>query len=83
MAFEKGKIANPKGRPKGCKDKYTKAREMILCVFFEQGKDGLRDFLAKDPSNYYRMVTTILPKEIEANINGFLKVELVSNVDEG
>ena len=80
--FEKGKVANPRGRPKGCKDKYTKIRDAFFCVFHELGKEGLRDFAAKDPSGYYRVISNLLPKEIDANVNGFLKVEMVSNVDE-
>jgi hypothetical protein len=74
MPFKKGNNANPSGRPKGAKDKYTKIRDAFFGVFHEFGKEGLRDYAEKDPSGFYRVVANLLPKEVDANVSGEVRV---------
>jgi hypothetical protein len=69
MPFQKGNCANPNGRPKGAKDRNTKIREAFFGVFHELGKEGLREYAGKDPGGFYRVVASLLPKQLEADVN--------------
>lgn len=73
--WKKGQSGNPNGRPKGCKDKFTKIREDATLVALEDGIDGLRELKAKYGLDYFKWVTSMYPKEIDANITGDITVK--------
>lgn len=68
-AFKPGQIGNPKGRPKGSRNKFSEAfiRD-FLTTWEEGGKDALERVREKDPSTFIRVAASIIPKDF--NING-------------
>lgn len=82
MGFVKGQSGNPAGRPKGKKLKTTEIREAFYRAFREDGMEGLREFKQKDPSTFYRIVASLLPKEVDANVTGTLNIHLVNYSDD-
>ena len=65
--FRPGKSGNPKGRPKGSRDKITKQTEDMLAELTagpkaEKSLEKLRD---EQPAAFWRMVISLLPKQVE------------------
>ena len=81
MGFVKGQSGNPVGRPKGQSNKYTKIREAFFCVFKERGKEGLREFAGKDPTGFYKVCATLLPKMIDADVNVHSHEESIEDLE--
>ncbi|HAB53325.1 MAG TPA: hypothetical protein DCE80_14335 [Ignavibacteriales bacterium] len=78
--FRKGEIANPNGRPKGARNKYSKLRDDILSVFQKIG--GVQSMVtwARNPLNrkdFYRIAVDLLPKDIKL---GFGDDDVVSAI---
>jgi len=68
--FKKGEIANPGGRPLGAKNKLSEDFVAALAADFE--RYGLYPIVRtrnKDPGGYLRVIASIIPKEIQANVN--------------
>lgn len=75
MTFQKGQSGNPKGRPKGARQKLTEAFIKALSVdFCKHGKKTLETVRKDDPAAYCKIVAQLVPKEVEATIDGDLKV---------
>jgi len=75
-AWKPGQSGNPKGRPKGARQKLGEAFLDALLSDFQQslaegtaGVDAIRKMRDEKPNEYAKMIASLLPKEIEGNIN--------------
>jgi hypothetical protein len=72
------------GRKKGTPNKADSIREQFYNALSRAGGENfIYDTLMNDPVAMMKVIASLLPKEQDINLTGFLKVELVSNVDEG
>ena len=76
--WKKGQSGNPKGRPKGAKDKFTDLKTSFLDVYKRMGgDDALLKWATKDNQNmstFYLMLKTMLPKEIQSEVRNDIRI---------
>lgn len=76
--FTDGKSGNPRGRPVGSKNKFSKIREDWLKAFYKGGGTKLFMKLQKeDLGAFLKLGVMMLPKEVEAEIKGKFTIEVV------
>lgn len=80
--FQKGDRANPRGRPKGSKNKHTtELKDAILEAAETASPLGLvgylRDLAINNSNAFAGLLGKILPKEVNANLDGELLVKMV------
>lgn len=74
-AWKPGQSGNPAGRPKGARQKLGEAfldallADFVKAVGQGQGVDAIQKMRDTDPGAYAKMIASLLPKEIEANVN--------------
>jgi hypothetical protein len=78
MPFQKGISGNPKGKPKGARDKYPREIvEKIKAINSEldsQGK-GLGACAKQNPEWFHSIFTkAIIPKDVNVQVDGDLKI---------
>lgn len=65
---KKGEVRNPKGRPKGTRNKFSEAfMRDILEDWEEGGAKAIKAVRENDPSTYLRVAASIIPKDININ----------------
>lgn len=66
--IEKGEVRNPKGRPKGSRNKFSELfLQTFLDDFEENGAAAVKLVRTTDPSTYLRVAASIVPKEFTIN----------------
>jgi len=86
MAYKKGQTGNPKGRPKGAKDKFTNLKESFLKAY--QHKDGfggdkaLIDYAKTNKESFLQMIKGMLPKNVEMKSENELVIIIKSAIPE-
>ena len=80
--FEPNKSANPRGRPKGAKNKISKIREDWLKAYNAGGGIKLwKQLIKEDLPLFMKIGASMLPKEVEADIHGKLEVSWIAESD--
>lgn len=75
MAFVKGQVANPSGRPKGAVNKLTKTvREAFEDAFTELQKDPAKPYAlvpwaTKNPDKFYLLAQKLIPTQVQATVD--------------
>ena len=66
MTWQKGQSGNPKGRPKGSRNKLSQAVIEAWCADFDKHGSGVIEKLrTSEPSTYARIAASLVPKDIE------------------
>ncbi len=67
--FVAGSSGNPNGRPLGSKNKFTTLRNAFIETFEELGGvDNLVEWARCNQTEFYRMLSRLLPREVEATV---------------
>lgn len=64
--FKPGQSGNPKGRPKGSRNKLSEDFVAALQADFEEGGiEAIQSMRGTDPGGYVRVIASLLPKEFK------------------
>ena len=68
IPFTPGISGNPKGRPKGSRNKLSEAfLAALLADFQEHGAEVIQSVRADKPDQYLKVIAAVLPKEMQLN----------------
>ena len=81
--FKPGQSGNRKGRPKGSRNKLTKAYLRALKADFLPNQKEVFENLRKDHLPIYgRMIGALVPKDVDVNHSGGVSVRVVKYSDD-
>jgi Family of unknown function (DUF5681) len=83
--FRRGQSGNPKGRPKGARNRLgTQFLEALEADFKKHGAQAIMLVRERKPETYMRVVADLLPKEANINVEaGEAFVELWRRISDG
>jgi hypothetical protein len=69
--FKPGQSGNPKGRPKGSRNRLSKAVIDAWCADVEKyGAEVIERLRVEDPATYARVSASLVPKELDVEVDG-------------
>jgi Family of unknown function (DUF5681) len=85
FCFKPGQSGNPKGRPKGARNRLgTQFLEALEADFYQFGPQAIALVREKKPEVYMRVVADLLPKEANINVEaGEAFVQLWRRISDG
>lgn len=70
--WKPGQSGNPKGRPRGARNKLSEAFIAdLLESWMAQGKKAIADVIDKKPDVYLRVVASLVPKQVKLKTGDF------------
>ena len=83
--FKPGQSGNPKGRPKGARNRLgTQFLEALEADFNKHGAEAIEQVRQKKPEVYIKVVADLLPKEANINVEaGEAFVKLWGRISDG
>jgi hypothetical protein len=83
--FQPGQSGNPKGRPKGARNRLgTQFLEALEADFKQHGAEAIEQVRQKKPEVYIKVVADLLPKEANINVEaGEAFLELWRKISDG
>jgi hypothetical protein len=71
MAFKKGQVANPAGRPAGTRNRLQSAfLQDLLQAWERDGKDALKLMVREAPVKFVQVAAGLMPKEVALDVAG-------------
>jgi hypothetical protein len=73
--FQPGQSGNPKGRPKGSRNKLSEAfLSDAMDAWTENGKAALKEMATDKPADFAKMIAGLVPKEMDVDVSGGLTI---------
>jgi hypothetical protein len=80
MAFKPGQSGNPKGRPRGSKNKLTEAFWKDFADAWEiGGPTSIQKVMTDDPATFLRVAASLMPKESEVTLRNVIAKDLADD----
>lgn len=74
-AWKPGQSGNPKGRPKGSRNKLSEAfLSDAMDAWTENGKAALKEMATDKPADFAKMIAGLVPKEMDVDVSGGLTI---------
>jgi hypothetical protein len=84
IPWKPGQSGNPAGRPKGARNKLAESfLADVLSEWETHGATAISDMREKNPADFCKMVASLLPKDVNLNVNNLSELsddELLSEM---
>jgi hypothetical protein len=79
--FKPGQVPNPRGRPKGSRDRLQRSFiDALTADFEEHGPGAIRICRMEQPAQYLNVIAKVIPQEllVESDLSSFTDAELAA-----